>query len=148
MSKERHSPPIASGSRVTLHFSLGNTEGAELTSTFEGEPARILVGDGSLIEGLEMALEGLRAGDEQTIALTAEQAFGARDEGLIHQLPRYDFSAELTLEPGLVIAFETPSGEELAGIVLEYDEHLVRVDFNHPLAGHDVLSRVRILEVE
>ena len=138
---------IAPGSRVTLHFTLGTEDGSELTSTFDGEPASITLGDGSLIEGLELALIGLGAGEEQTITLSAEQAFGRRDEGRIHSMPRSDFPHDMDLDPGLVIAFETPTGEELAGIVLETGANDVLVDFNHPLAGRDIVFKAKILEI-
>jgi len=147
MNTDKPLRTIAPGSRVTLHFTLGTEDGSELTSTFDGEPARVTLGDGSLIEGLELALIGLGVGGEQTITLSAEQAFGRRDESRIHSLPRSDFPDDMDLEPGLVVAFETPMGEELAGVVLETSESDVLVDFNHPLAGRDIVFRAKILEI-
>lgn len=139
---------IGPDTRVTLHFSLANTEGVELTSSFDDEPATLTMGGGLLSEGLEMSLYGLREGDQQTITLTQQQAFGPRDEDKVQLLARNSFPAEIELEAGLVIAFETPEGEELAGIVVEWDEGEVTVDFNHPLAGQAVVFRVEILAVE
>jgi len=139
---------IAPHSRVTFHFSLATTEGVEIVSTFGGDPTTLTLGDGSLNEGLELALYGLTPGQEQTLTLTQDQAFGPRDEGKSQRLPVTDFPADMALEPGLVIAFETPAGEEVAGIVMDLTEQEVEVDFNHPLAGQEVVFRVQILEVE
>lgn len=139
---------IAPHSRVTLHFSLATTEGVEIVSTFGGDPTTLTLGDGSLNEGLELALYGLTPGQEQTLTLTQDQAFGLRDEDKVQRLPVTDFPADMALEPGLVIAFETPAGEEVAGIVMDLTEQEVEVDFNHPLAGQEVVFRVQILEVE
>ncbi|MES9911242.1 MAG: peptidylprolyl isomerase, partial [Candidatus Sedimenticola sp. 4PFRAG1] len=105
-------------------------------------------GDGSLTEGLELALYGLKVGDKQTLLLEAEQAFGIHDEGKIQQMQRSDFPDEMELEAGLVVGFEAPSGTEVAGIILEADDQDVKVDFNHPLAGKDVVFKVEILEIE
>jgi FKBP-type peptidyl-prolyl cis-trans isomerase SlpA len=107
-----------------------------------------VLGDGTLREGMEMALYGLTEGDEQTLTLTPQQGWGERDPALVHRLPRSDFPADMVLEPGQIIAFEGENGEELAGTILALDEEQVEVDFNHPLAGHEVVFWVKILKVE
>ena len=86
---------IAPGSRVTLHFSLADADGQEAISTFGEEPAVITLGDGSLTEGLELALFGLSVGSAQTIRLTPERAFGYRDEDRIQTILKSDFPAEI-----------------------------------------------------
>ena len=139
-------PEIAPASRVTLHFALSLMDGSEALSTFEDEPLSFVMGDGSLPEGLELALYGLRRGDEQTLQLAPEQAFGFHDDTLVHQVPREGFPPNT--EPGQIIHFTTPAGDDTAGRVLELGPEQVRVDFNHPLAGHVVVFRVVILAVE
>ncbi|MET0023726.1 MAG: FKBP-type peptidyl-prolyl cis-trans isomerase [Sedimenticola sp.] len=139
---------IVPGSEITLHFSLSTPDGLEAVSTFDEDPAVLTLGDGSLTEGLELALYGLRVGDKQTLLLEAEQAFGTRDEGKIQIMQRSDFPSDMELETGLVVGFEAPSGDEVAGIILTADEQEVKVDFNHPLAGKDVVFKVEILEIE
>ncbi|MEL0583444.1 MAG: hypothetical protein AAES65_00980 [Candidatus Thiodiazotropha sp. (ex. Lucinoma kazani)] len=62
--------------------------------------------------------------------------------------PRADFPPDMELEEGLVIGFDTPTGEELSGIVLEAEEDTVKVDFNHPLAGREITFEVEILSVD
>ncbi len=130
-----------------MHFSLTLADGTEAASTFGDEPTTIVMGEGNLSEGLELALFGLAAGDEQSLTLEPDQAFGPRDEGKVHPMPRENFGADMELEPGLVIGFTTPDGHELAGIVLEILESEVIIDFNHPLAGNEVVFKVEIIEV-
>lgn len=139
--------PITPGCEVTLHLALSSTDGIEAISTFGGEPSTLTMGDGTLLEGLELALYGLKSGDRQNLTLSPHQAFGAWDETKLHRLPRADFAAEMELEKGLLIAFDTAENEELAGIVTEVGETEVMVDFNHPLAGREVAFRVEILQV-
>jgi FKBP-type peptidyl-prolyl cis-trans isomerase SlpA len=143
-----HSNKIAPGSQITMHFSLTLTDGTEAASTFGDEPTTFTMGEGTLSEGLELCLYGLVAGDEQTLTLDPDQAFGPRDESKIHPMPRDNFNADMELEPGLIIGFTTPDEQELAGIVLEIQEHEVIIDFNHPLAGNEVVFKVEILAVE
>jgi FKBP-type peptidyl-prolyl cis-trans isomerase SlpA len=139
--------PISPGSRVTLHLSLTLADGTVAESTFDGAPFTFTMGDGSLLRGLEIALYGLYPGATQRLELTPEQTWGLRDTQRIHQLPHSAFAADLELAPGVIVGFETPAGEELAGAVLEVGEGAVTVDFNHPLAGHTLVFDVEIMDV-
>ena len=138
---------ILANSEVTLHFSLALPDGTEAISTFDDEPMSITMGDGNFMPGMEMAIYGLKEGDEQSITLTPEQAYGYPDAQLIHELPVTDFGEELKPEAGQVIAFTLPNGEETPGMILEIEGDIAKVDFNHPLAGHDVVFVVKILKI-
>jgi len=139
---------ILPGSAVVLHLSIALEDGTEAISTFGEEPVSVTIGDGTLQPGLELALYGLRAGDTQTINLLAEQAFGLRDTNLIQYMPMTEFEAAFTPEVGQIVAFSLPNGEEAPGMVIAVDEGRVEVDFNHPLAGHEITFKVEIISVE
>jgi len=139
--------PISPESTVTLHLSLGLEDGTIAESTFADEPLTFTMGDGTLVEGLELGLYGLKAGDTQRLVLEPEQAFGLHDPARLHQLSRAEFSTELELEPGVIIGFDTPSGEELPGTIVALTDEMVEVDFNHPLAGRVVVFEVEIIAV-
>ena len=138
---------IVPGSRVTLHLSILLEDRTEALSTFGEDPLVITVGDGTLRPGLELAIYGLAAGDTQTLNLYPDQAYGERDPALVQPMPRTDFDHDFSPEPGQIIAFTLPDGEDVAGRVVEVDEGHVEVDFNHPLAGHEITFRVEILDV-
>jgi FKBP-type peptidyl-prolyl cis-trans isomerase SlpA len=139
--------PISPESTVTLHLSLTLEDGTVAESTFDDEPLTFTLGDGSLVEGLELGLYGLHPGDTQRLNLFPEQAFGLRDPEKVHRLPRVDFPADMALEPGCIIGFDTPEGEELPGMIVSTDDTSVEVDFNHPLAGRVVIFDVEIIDV-
>ncbi|HKK14850.1 MAG TPA: FKBP-type peptidyl-prolyl cis-trans isomerase [Gammaproteobacteria bacterium] len=146
MSEETNA--IGPGSRVTMHFSITLEDGTVADDTAGGEPLTFVMGDGSLIEGLELALYGLKAGDRQCLELEPQQAFGFWDPDNVHMLQRSDFPADMALEPGLIIGFTTPGGDEVPGAVREVAGENVKVDFNHPLAGHTLVFETHILAVE
>ncbi|MDR9436084.1 MAG: FKBP-type peptidyl-prolyl cis-trans isomerase [Thiohalophilus sp.] len=139
---------IGPGSRVTMHFTLSLTDGTVADSTEEGEPMTFTMGDGTLIEGLEMVLYGLKVGSKQCLEIGPRDTFGFPDEENIHTLPRSEFAAELPLEEGIILGFSTPSGEEVPGTIHEVRDEEVVVDFNHPLAGRPVVFDVEILAIE
>jgi FKBP-type peptidyl-prolyl cis-trans isomerase SlpA len=139
---------ITLDSIVTLHHQLGYTDGTLLEDTFDQEPMTFRLGNGELAEGLELALVNLTEGEEQTLDIGPDLAFGFTDKSMIHQLSREEFAEDFELEPGLIIEFSTPNGETLPGTILEFDDKQVKVDFNHPLAGHTVRYRVKIVQIE
>ena len=67
---------IAIGSTVTLNFAIELEDGSVVDGNFDRAPARLQIGDGTLPEGFERCLLGLRAGDERRFPLRPEQAFG------------------------------------------------------------------------
>ena len=138
---------IAPGRTVTLFFELGLVDGDVVDSNFSGLPATFTVGDGNLLPGFEQAIFGLRAGEERRVQLSASQAFGEANPDNVQHLPKSRFPSDLSLEKGVVVNFSGQSGYEQAGVVVSVGETRVEVDFNHPLAGRDIVFRVRIISV-
>ena len=148
MNSEETKTEILANSTVTLHLSMTLQDGTEALSTFEEEPVTVTMGDGSFQPGMEIALYGLKEGDEQSITLTPDTAYGYPDQQLVHEMPMSDFEGHVEPEVGQVIAFTMPDGEEAPGMIIAIDNEKVTVDFNHPLAGHEIIFKVKILEIE
>ncbi|MEE9423152.1 MAG: peptidylprolyl isomerase, partial [Gammaproteobacteria bacterium] len=70
------------------------------------------------------------------------------DSESIKLIPLSSFKDDMSLEPGVIIAFTSSEGEELAGTVREVREDDVEVDFNHPLAGREIIFKVEVLSVD
>jgi len=141
------SETVNQNSNVILHYRISLEDGTELESSFGDEPLEFTMGENTLTEGMELSLLDLNTGDKQSITLTPEQTYGHRDPDNIHTLARSDFPIELTPEKGQVIAFDTPSGDDINGVVLDVSDDTVSVDFNHPLSGNTLVFEVEILKV-
>jgi len=139
---------IGAGKRITLHFSVYLAEGnVLLDSTRERpEPVSFVMGDGSLIPGFEKAITGLKAGDRRSMVITAAKAFGDWNADNLQTFSRNYFT-DMALEPGLVVSFADKSKSELPGVVKELKGDEVVIDFNHPLAGRDLVFEVDIIRV-
>ena len=139
---------ISEGTRVTLNFALILDDGSEVDSNFEKEPASFAVGDGSLLPGFERALFGLKSGDEATLEILPEDAFGQPNDNNFQTIKRDQFDVDSELQEGMVFSFADAAGGELPGVVKTFDAEEVTVDFNHPLAGRTLSFRVAIHNVE
>ncbi len=135
------------GGLVTLHYRLA-CQGEEIVNTFAAQAETFRIGQGDIDPRLESLLIGLHAGDRRTFHLEAGAAFGNHDAGMLHDLPRADFTADMVLAPGHDVEFTLPNGQTLNGIIRSLDADSVRVDFNHPLAGLPVEFEVMILAIQ
>ncbi len=144
--------PITIGAQVTLHFSLALTNGDLIDSNFGKNEATFRVGDGNMLPGFEQILLGLQAQDEVDQTIPAAQAFGRpnpRNEQLL-PLEKFDHLLEDELVPtevGSVVSFKDPGGFDLPGVVKEIGEKTIKIDFNHPLAGKDIVFKAKILSI-
>ena len=139
---------IGQGTRVTLHFSLSLENGEVIDTNFEANPATFTVGDGNLLPGFEKALFGMLEGERKTLLIKPEDGFGQRNDNNLQEIDRSQFSPDLELSEGLMLSFADAQKTELPGVVRAFDENVVVVDFNHPLAGRDILFEVSILKIE
>ena len=139
--------PISEGTRVYLNFSVSLEDGSEVDSNFGGEPVAFVVGDGSLLPGFERLLFGMSAGQRQLFQVAPEDGFGQPNENNVQYLPRAQFEDD-ELEIGLMYSFADAGGGELPGLIVGFDDEEVTIDFNHPLAGRNILFDVLVHRVE
>jgi FKBP-type peptidyl-prolyl cis-trans isomerase 2 len=109
----------------------------------EYEPLEFVVGEGQLIQGFEEAVLDMEVGDEKTVKIPAEKAYGNRNEMLIQKIPRDAFKeADFEPEEGMVIL-----AEGIPATITEVTDNEVTLDFNHELAGKDLVFTIKIIEV-
>jgi len=140
--------PVSEGTRVYVNFSLSLEDGSEVDSNFGGEPVDFVVGDGSLLPGFERLLFGMSGGQRRLFTVTPEDGFGQPNDNNVQRLPRSRFAADGEPEVGLVFSFADAGGGELPGLIVALDDDEVTVDFNHPLAGRNILFDVLVHRVE
>ncbi len=133
---------------VTFHYTLRDKETGEVLDSSQayGQPLSVLFGAENIIPGLEKRMEGMEEGEKRTIEVPASEAYGEKDPNLIQQAPREYFQG-VELEKGLPLQAQTPEGQIINMIVVDFDENTVTVDMNHPLAGKDLVFDVEIVNV-
>lgn len=149
MPEKTNKTEVVAGARVTLNFSLALADGEVIDSNYDQEPVTFVIGDGNMLPGFEAALEGLEAGDSVEVTLAPEMAFGAVNPENVQSMPRQRFAGLLanTTDPvqeGTVLSFTDANGHDLPGIVRQIGELNVVIDFNHPLAGHEIVFKADI----
>ncbi|MBI5871615.1 FKBP-type peptidyl-prolyl cis-trans isomerase [archaeon] len=102
------------------------------------KPVIICVGKADVVEGLDKSFEGRKIGEQYSLDI--KECFGKMDAKLIMLVPASAFKGEkITPYPGLEVSIDGRFG-----IVKTAGSGRILVDFNHPLAGKDILYKVRI----
>ena len=140
--------PVDKGTRVTLHFALKFESGEVIDTTFDKDAAILEIGDESLPENFEAYLMGMKAGDKASHQVPPEKAFGQRNPNNVQTFKRHEFSADMVLEPGVMISFADARQQELPGVVSRVEGDEVEVDFNHPLSGRTLTFDIEVIDVE
>lgn len=138
---------IQVGNTVVMHFTIKLSDNSIAETTKKTAPARFVLTEASLSDPVESALVGKKSGEKVRVQLTPEQGYGPVLPENIHSVERYKFPQETLPQPGDIFSFDKPNGESLTGVVLSVEDELVKVDFNHPLAGKVLLCEMEILEV-
>ena len=133
---------------VKFHYTLKDKETGEILDSSQqyGEPLSVLIGANNIIPGLERQMEGMEVGEKKTIEVKAEEAYGAKDENLVQKVPREYFQG-IELQKGMPLQAQTPEGQIINLIVVDFNDKEVIVDMNHPLAGKDLVFDVEIVDV-
>jgi FKBP-type peptidyl-prolyl cis-trans isomerase SlyD len=105
-------------------------------------PVVVVIGQGQLLKGLEEQLVGKEPG-KYTVELIAEQAFGKKNAKLIQMVPAKKFlEQKIQPVPGLQLNIDG-----MLCTIRQVTGGRVMVDFNHPLAGKDVVYDVKLIKV-
>lgn len=139
---------VSAQTRATLFFSLALADGQVVDTNFGAKPAQCVPGDGNLLPAFDNCIIGLQAGDRRQFVIPAAEAFGLRQEANLKRVPRDRFAGDIELVPGLVVSFAAAEGGELPGVIHRLMGDVIEVDFNHPLAGRDILFDVEIVAVD
>lgn len=137
---------ISKDSVVRFHYTMRNPQGEMLESTRDdNEAVTYLHGHGNLLPALEQALEGRQAGDQLTLTLSPEQAYGERQANATQRLSKKLFRDVGRFKVGDTVPLQTDHGPRLV-TVLKIGHSVVDVDTNHPYAGQTLSFDVEIVE--
>ncbi len=105
-------------------------------------PFTLIIGKHWLPAGLEEALIGMKEGQKKTIEVDAKNGFGLRDRSKIRLIQRREFQRH-QIKPKEDMKVEI-GGQ--TGRILKVSSSRVKVDFNHDLAGMDLIYDVEIIK--
>ncbi len=132
---------------VGIEYEVKEVGTTEIVDSNKGSsPLEFITGKGQVIIGLETALVGMEKDESGDILVKASDAYGEINPEAIQELPSDQFEG-IELAEGLVLYGQGEQGETVQVVVKSFTEDTVTVDFNHPLAGKDLMFNVTVLEI-
>ncbi|MFQ5774088.1 MAG: peptidylprolyl isomerase [Kiloniellaceae bacterium] len=137
----------ALGDTVRVHYRGTFDDGSEFDSSLGRDPITVTIGGGQYIPGFEDALLGMTAGDNKTITIAAEDAFGPYRTELVQEIDRAQIPPEMNLEVEGSVFVRGPDGQPMRLTVKELTDVTVTLDANHPLAGKALIFELELVEI-
>ncbi len=135
------------GDRVLFNVVGRLEDGTVFSTTMQGLPVETVLGSGEVLPAVEMGLLGMRPGEQKRITVMASDAYGEGKEELIVDYPKQRLPQHEKFAPGQGIEMRTSDGNKLHAAILAVDEHTVKLDMNHPLAGKNLSYELQLISI-
>lgn len=131
---------------VAIEYEVKEAGTTEIVDSNKGGAAlEFITGSGQIIPGLEAALVGMDNGENGDILVKAADAYGDIHPDALQEVPRDQFEG-IELEEGMMLYGQGEQGQTVQVVVKSYNDETVTIDYNHPLAGKDLMFSVTVLE--
>lgn len=137
------------GSTVTLTYKGTLDDGTVFGYATEEKPMIFQTGMDMAIDGFENAiLEMNEVGEKKTFTIDEYAAFGEYIENLTQVIPREQIPVSDIRIGKRIWLSSSDDGQPMPATVIDFDNHSVTFDLNHPLAGKSLTYEVEILAIE
>ena len=134
------------GDTVRVHYTGTLADGRVFDSSNGGEPMEFTVGAGQVIPGFDDAVTGMQVGEEKSVTIPADSAYGPRRDELMLEVDRSQFPPQV--EPEIGQQFRLGQGDQtLVVTVKDVTDDRVTLDANHPLAGEDLTFSLELVAI-
>jgi FKBP-type peptidyl-prolyl cis-trans isomerase SlyD len=139
----------AKGSYVKMRYQLRTGKGVYI----RGDPREgvafleIFTGYDQVLPGLERQLVGRSSGETLRIHLSPEEAFGPHREDRVKEKGLDEFPLGRTLQEGKWVEARDEKTRAAYGYFVKKKDHdRIVLDYNHPLAGEELIYDLEVLE--
>lgn len=111
-------------------------------------PLYYIHGKENIIRGLEKELTGLKPGDKKIILVEPEDGYGEKMADSLVELEKSLFPEDFAPAIGMPLNLQDgETGQIFQGTIESFDDVIIRVDLNHPLAGKQLKFEAEVVEV-
>ncbi len=136
---------------VTLSFIGTLDNGEQFMVRDNTNPITITIGNSELPPTVENSIVGMQEGQNRVITVDPDEGYGARQRDLLQTITNKDFIKRLNPRPGMIISLKTMRGDEevqVPATIMEVAADKVVIDYNHPLAGHNLTYNITIISIQ
>ncbi len=142
--------PVTLTDTVTIAYTAALENGELIDRSPADKHVTLSIGGGRLFQAVEACLFGMEPGEERTIKVQPEDAYGFRLDELVQEVPRAGFKGKIEPKPGMILSLTVHRDGEnhkVPATVVAVNDDTVTVDYNHPLAGEIIVYTVKLLAI-
>ena len=135
------------GDTIKIHYTGTLDDGTVFDSSKDKDPLELTIGSGEVIPGLEEGVTGMTIGEQKSLHIQPEKAYGERKEDMVMSVPISQVPPDLNPEAGQKLQMGGPQGQLIVVTVLEVTDKSVHLDANPPLAGKALNFDIELVEI-
>lgn len=139
---------VKEGDTVKVHYTGKLEDGTVFDSSRDRDPLEVTIGEGKLIPGFENAVKGMSVGENTTVDITSDDAYGERRDDLELEVSKSDLPENIEPEVGMQLQMQRQEdGQAIPVQITKVTEEFVTLDANHPLAGKDLTFDIELVDI-
>lgn len=138
---------VKDGDTIKIHYTGKLDDGTLFDTSADDEPLEFTVGKHEVIPGMEEAVIGMQPGDEKTITIPSENAYGPYHDEMVVVVNRSEFPEDMELEVDQQLSVMLEDDQSVIVTVTDIADDAVTLDANHPLAGEDLTFEIQLVEI-
>lgn len=136
------------GKKVRTHYVGTLDDGTKFDSSVDrGEPIEFVCMAGQMIPGFDAAVENMQLGETKNVRIPAAEAYGEHNPDFMQHIPVGVIPGLENESVGSTITLRGPDAEPVSAVVVEVDDQIILLDFNHELAGKNLNFEITLVEV-
>lgn len=142
---------VEQNDRVAISYTGSLENGTIFQESSESDPLIITLGNHDIPPTLEQALLGMSAGEKKRVKVEPDEGYGPRRKDLVQTLNRNSLSDRMNPQIGMILSLKVEKDgqtNQVPATVVEVSDDTIVVDYNHPLAGHNLLYDITVISVE
>ncbi len=136
-----------SGDTVRIHYTGTLGDGTQFDSSAGRDPLEFALGGGEVIPGFDSAVTGMSVGEQKTVTIQPDDAYGQRHEQLVQQVPRDTLPDSVDPTVGMQLQTRSPDGQIMNLVIVGMDDESITLDANHPLSGQALTFAIELVEI-
>jgi peptidylprolyl isomerase len=138
---------VKSGDTIKIHYTGKLDDGTTFDTSIEGDPLEFTVGEHEVIPGMEEAVIGMEPGDQRTVTIPSDDAYGPYHDEMVVVVDRKEFPKEMEIQVNQQLSVVLEDEQSIIVTVTEITDEAVTLDANHPLAGEDLIFDIDLVEI-
>lgn len=139
---------VKKGDTVKVYYTGTLEDGTVFDSSeSHGTSLEFQIGANQVIPGFENATVGMKEGEEKEVKLSVTDAYGEYNPQMVRKVPRSQLPKDQEPKVGMILMVGLPNGMQVPVKIVEVTDKDVSIDLNHPLAGHALNFKIKIVGI-